>query len=520
MTQDYLIGVDLGTSAVKTTIFDTAGHSLADATRDAPLHQPAPGHAEQRGEDFYAATLATIREVVDKTGVPPAAVAAIAFDGQMAGAIAIDREWNALTPWYPSALDNRYQPYVAAMQARVGDKLVALNGALPFMAPRILWWQEQYPDLYRRIYKVLILANYVTGRMAALAAEDAFIDPSYLTWIGVSDTAQRRWSVELADACGIPLEKLPRIAPSTEIVGKLSPAAASACGLAAGVPLVAGAGDQVAGFIGAGLMEPGQLVDVAGTFPVLATSLDKYFADTRHQMLQPLAGPVSDEHWYPMMYISGGGLTHRWYRDQFAVEEKRQAEADGGSAYARLDEQAALVPPGAEGLLFIPHLVGRACPSDPAVRGAWIGFTWTHTRAHFYRAVLESIAYDYAAALVVVREYIPTVHFSEVRVIGGGANSDLWNQIKADVLGVPYVRLLRSDVAALGCAIMGGAAVGMYPDLAAASRQFSQTATRVEPSSTRYQHYQPYVYAYIQAFDQLRSLYQTLSTLQVASLVQ
>lgn len=514
MTQDYLIGVDLGTSVVKTTLFDAQGQPLADATRAAPLHQPAPGQAEQSGESFYIAAISTIREVVEKTGVSAASVAAIAIAGQMAGAIAIDREWNALTPWYPSALDTRHQPYVTSMQERVGEQLVALNGALPFMAPRILWWQAQHPDLYRRIHKVLILANYVAGLMAETPADDAFIDPSYLTWIGVSNTERRVWSEELAEAANIPLEILPRIVPSTAIVGRLSAAAASACGLAAGAPLVAGAGDQVAGFIGAGLVEPGQLVDVAGTFPVLATSLDRYFADTRHHMLQPLAGPLSADHWYPMMYISGGGLTHRWYCEQFATEEKRQTEASGQTVYSLLDEHASHVPPGADGLMFIPHLAGRACPSDPAVRGAWVGFTWTHTKAHFYRAVLESIAYDYAAALAVVREYIPSVHFSEVRVIGGGAKSDLWNQIKADVLGVPYVRLSRSDVAALGCAIMAGTAVGIYPDLATAAKRFSRTLSRVEPRSPCHQHYRSYVQAYSQAFDQLRGLYQTLSTLQ------
>ena len=329
------------------------------------------------------------------------------------------------------------------MQARVGDRLFELNGSLPFMAPRMLWWQDQYPDLYRRISKVLILANYVAGRMANLAADEAFVDPSYLTWIGVCDTARRAWSEEIAGACDIPLEKLPRIVPATSVIGYLSAEAASTCGLVQGIPLIAGAGDQVAGFMGAGLVEEGQLVDVAGTFPVLATTLADFFADTEYQMLQPLAGPIGDHHWYSMMYISGGGLTHRWYRDQFAVEELAQAALEGVSAYELLDRGAAEAPPGSDGLLFIPHLVGRACPSDPAVRGSWLGFTWTHTRAHFYRSVLESIAYDYAQALEIVRSYTPDVHFSEVRVVGGGANSDLWNQIKADVLGVPYVRLQR-----------------------------------------------------------------------------
>jgi len=513
MTQTYLIGVDLGTSVVKTVLFDAAGRVLADATRATRLSQPAPGKAEQSGEDFVVAALETLREVVEQAAVAPGAVAAIAFDGQMAGAIGIDRDWNALTPWYPSALDNRYQPYIAAMLERAGDRLVALNGALPFMAPRMLWWRDQHPELYRRIDKVLMLANFVAGRLAGLPASDAFIDPSYLTWIGVSDTARRAWSEELAGICGIPLDKLPRIVPATAVIGQLSADAAAACGLAQGTPLVAGAGDQVAGCLGAGLVRAGQLVDVAGTFPVLATCVDAFFADTGHAMLQPLAGPLGPNHWYPMMYISGGGLTHRWYRDQFAAAEMQQAEAAGVTAYQLLDEQAAQVPPGAEGLLFIPHLVGRACPDDAAVRGAWLGFTWTHGRPHFYRALLESIAYDFAQALDVVREYIPEVQFNEVRVIGGGAKSDLWNQIKADVLGVPYVRLQREDIATLGCAIMGGYAVGVYDDMAATAAQLVRTTSRTEPRLAHHRHYQDYIAAYRQAFDNLAGLYRVLTPL-------
>ncbi|MBX7235711.1 MAG: xylulose kinase [Caldilineales bacterium] len=512
MTQDHLIGVDLGTSVVKATLFDTAGVALADAARPAALHQPAPGVAEQRGEDFVRAALETMREVVERAGVAAAGVAAIAFAGQMAGAIAIDREWNALTPWYPSALDARYLPYQARMQERAGDRLVSLTGSLPFMAPRMMWWKDEQPDLYRRIDKVLILANYVAGKLAGLRADDAFIDPSYLTWIGLSDTARRVWSPELADLFDLSLEKLPRIVPATTVIGHLSAEAAAECGLAAGTPLVAGAGDQVAGCLGAGLVESGQLVEVAGTFPVLATCLDRYLADTRFGMLQPLAGPLGEHHWYPMMYISGGGLTHRWFRDQF--------KAEGLDSYAALDEQAAGIPPGAEGLLFIPHLVGRACPPDPNVRGAWLGFTWTHTRAHFYRAILESIAYDFAEALEVVRSYFPDAAFSEVRVIGGGAKSALWNQIKADVLGLPYVRLRREDVAALGCALMAGAAVGIYPDLAAAARQFAPTVGRVEPRPAHHKHYRPYVAAYRRAFDHLRPVFDHLTPLSSISVSQ
>jgi len=513
MAQEHLIGVDLGTSVVKTTLFDLEGRALADATRDTALHQPAHGIAEQQGDDFYAATLDTIRHVVDKVGVAPGGVAAIAFDGQMGGAMGVDKDWQAITPWYVSSLDIRYQPYMKQMADKAGDRLVELAGAMPIMGPRMLWWKHEHPDLYKRIRKVLILANYGAGRLAGLSVDDAFVDPSYLQWIGLSDTARHAWSPELLDMFDLPLDKLPRIVPATTIIGGLTAEAAQACGLAAGVPLVAGAGDQVASCLGAGLVESGQLIDVAGTFPVLATCLDRFLADTRYVMLQPLASPLPGL-WYPMMYISGGGLTHRWYRDEFGAAVKAQAAAEGRSAYELLDAQAEGLPAGSEGLLFIPHLAGRTCPSDPDVRGAWLGFTWTHKPPHFYRALLESIAYDYAETLAVIREYYPDATFSQVRVIGGGAGSDLWTQIKADVLGLPYVRLQREDVGALGCAVMAGHAVGIYPDMATAATKFAKTAGRIEPRPEQHRKYQPYVAAYRAAFDQLRGLHENLAALR------
>jgi len=503
----------LGTSVVKASLFDEGGNAVADAVREMAIHYPGPGLAEQNPDNFYVAALETIREAVEKAGIGPASVAAIAYDGQMAGAMGIDRSWNALTPWYPSALDVRYQPYLKRMVDIAGDRLMQLAGAMPFAAPRMLWWQQEYPEHFERIYKVVILANYVAGRMAGLNADDAFVDPSYLNWIGLSDTANRAWSPELAEMFNLPLDKLPHIVPATTIIGKLSPEAAAACGLVAGVPLVAGAGDQVATALGAGLVESGQLVDVAGTFSVLATCLDSFLADTRYGMLQSMAAPFSDSHWYPMMYIGGGGLTHRWFRDQFGRQEKARAQAEGSSPYQLLDEAAANLPPGSDGLIFIPHLAGRSCPPDLEIRGSWVGFTWTHTKAHFYRAVLEGIAYDYAEVLAVIREYFPGTEFIEVRVMGGGANSVVWNQIKADVLGLPYARLQREDVAALGCALMGGNAVGIYPDMAAAARQFAQVVSRVESRPAYHHFYRDYTTIYRQAFDSLRSIHQNLTPL-------
>lgn len=508
MGTSHVIGVDLGTSEVKATLFSEDGQARADATRPVALYQPGPGLAEQTPDDFYTTTLAVIREVAVKAGLAPGQVAAIGFAGQMAGAMGIDDRGQALTPWYPSALDTRYQAYARSMQRQAGQLLRAQNGALPFLAPRILWWQQEQPDVYRRLYKVVLISTYVIGRLGALPAGELFIDPTYLCYTGVADTAKGIWSEELCQAFGIPPALLPAVVPCTAVVGRLSREAAQACGLQAGVPLVAGAGDTSAAFLGAAIVEPGQLVDIAGTFSGFAACVDNFVADTEREMLVGFAGPAPGI-WYTETYISGGGLTHRWFMEQLARDEKT-----GHEGFQRLDEQASHVPPGSEGLFFVPHLAGRACPEDPDVRGTWLGFTWTHTRAHLYRALLEAIAYDYADTLEQIRTLFPALPFGQVTVVGGGGASAVWNQLKADVLGRPYVRLDREDMSALGSAIIAGHAVDLFGSMVDTAKRFSSEQEHFYPRPEIHATYQPHVDFYRHLFDRLRPVYRELAQFQ------
>ena len=519
VAQEYLIGVDLGTSAVKAGLYDTDGNLVAAETRPAPLQQPSPGVAEQDAEEFAAAAAASIGAVMSRARAAPAQVAGIACDGQMGGAMGVDRRFQPLTPWYPSGLDGRYLPHQQQMAARAGARLIELCGDLPIMAPRMLWWRQEAPERYRRIAKVVTLAGYVAGRMAGLTAEQAFVDPSYLTWIGLNDTARHRWSPELAEATGLGadgLARMPRIVAATEVVGRLSREAAAACGLTPGVPVVAGAGDQAAGFLGAGMVDPGQLIDVAGTFPVFGICLDDYFADLDTRMLKPIASPLGGGTWYSVMYINGGGLTHRWFADQFA-DRAAAADTTDSAGFEELDAAAAELPPGADGLLCVPHLMGRACPNEPDTRGAWVGFTWTHRRPHFYRALLESVAYEYALAHRALRAALPALPAGTVRVIGGGAASELWNRIKADVLGLPYARLRLPDSPTLGSAIIAGHAVGIFPDMAATARRIAQPGAPLAPDAAAHRRYRPCVTAYREALGHLAGAYSALADLRAAS---
>jgi len=220
---------------------------------------------------------------------------------------------------------------------------------------------------------------------------------------------------------------------------------------------------------------------------------------------------VSPDLWYAFGYINGGGLNLRWFRDEMAKEENAAAEREGKSIYALLDEAAASVPAGSDSLVFLPHLGGRVCPSDPDIRGLWLGFTWKHGKAHFYRALLEGVAYEYAYYLGIEKSLFPNLEFKEARVIGGGSTSDVWNRIKADVLNLAYVQLNRQEYAVLGSAILAGYAVGVFDDLKATAKRFVQPTGRIEPRPAYHAFYQPLVEAYVSLFDTLRETYQELT---------
>jgi xylulokinase len=211
--------------------------------------------------------------------------------------------------------------------------------------------------------------------------------------------------------------------------------------------------------------------------------------------------------WNPLAYIAGGGLVQRWYRDNFFNTYQGKSQPCRDDLYDAMAEQAGSVPPGAEGLFFSPHLGGRICPAAPAMRGAWTGFSWGHTQGHFIRAILESVAYEYAYYLGILRELIPNLDLIEARVIGGGARNPLWNQIKADVLGIPFQRLQRTEFATWGCALIAGYAVGLFSDLAQAAEEATTLAgDPFHPNPDAHTVYIPLAEQYIQRQQTLRSL--------------
>lgn len=498
MGKQYLVGVDLGTSSTKAALYRINGELIAESSVEVPLYYPKPGTVEQDSLDFYASAAKTVKTCIERSRVDPREIAAIAFDSQMAGVGLVDDSFQPVAR-FDSWLDMRCQPYIDLIDQTCGEMVTRLTGCPPTCdhGPKMLWWKHEQPDVYNRTAKFVMPGTYVAGRMAGLKADQAFIDYTYIHFSGFADAERSCWSDQLCNTFDLDMTKLPRIVKPWEVIGEVTQEASVSFGLAPGTVIAAGAGDTAANALGAGIVEPGMLFDVAGTASVLASCTDSYVADTKNKALLTMHSVIPGL-WNPLAYIGGGGLALRWFRDQFfnALHAKTQQPEE--SMYAEMMRLASSVPAGSENLLFSPHLGGRICPSSPEMRGAWMGVSWSHTQAHFFRAILESVAFEYAYYLKILKEMLPEVKFVEARVIGGGARGELWNQIKADVLGVPYQRLAGNEFGTWGAAMIAGKAAGVIDDLKEHAWKTSHTeGSPFIPLEPQQETYKPLVEKYI-----------------------
>lgn len=511
MTKKYLLGVDLGTSSTKSALFSTDGKLVAESTLEVPIYYPRPGVVEQENDDFYRTAAQTVSDCLSKSGVEPGAVAAIAFDSQMAGIGTVDEDYNPATR-FDSWLDMRCEPYIEYIDKHHGDLVTRLTGCPPTCdhGSKHLWWKEEQPEAYQRIAKFVTPAGYVGGKMAGLRGEDAFMDYSFIHFSGFADAQTGAWSEELIGLMGVDIDKLPRIVEPWHVVGEVTEAAAREFGLAPETIIAAGCGDTAASALGGGITRAGMIFDVAGTAAVLAGCTDQYVADVKNRALITMRSVIPGL-WNPLAYIAGGGIALRWFRDQFYNALRGQPQALESDLYDEMIAVAADIPAGSEGLLFSPHLGGRICPATPEMRGAWRGFSWGHTQAHFTRSVLEGIAYEYAYYLGILRDLIPDLDLVEARVVGGGGRSPVWNQIKADVLGVPYQPLMGSEFGAWGSAMIAGKAAGIFDDLAEVAYEHAIPAgVRLLPDGEHVHIYQPLVQQYIQWQSELAQSFRKL----------
>ena len=488
-----LIGVDIGTQGVKAALYTAEGHRLAESFEPSQLHRPQPGAVEEDPEFHVASACRMVRRCIEQAG--SCDVAGLAVTGQMAGVIGLGANGRAVTP-YDSWLDTRCAAQIVHMLSEGGDAVLSLTGNAPSFnhGPKILWWKQERPQEEARITKFVQPGVYVAMRLCGLGSDDAFIDNSYLHFSGFADNRAQRWDSGLCARFGIEASKLPRIVQPTTNVGCMTEKMSAACGLPSDTPVIAGCGDSTASFLSCGATIPGICVDVAGTASVFAATTNTFAPDTHGRMLS--AGrAATDGIWHSYAYINGGGMNLEWFRREFARENAGFDELDALAASKTLSDELPL---------FLPHLGGRVSPAAPGLRGAWAGLTWEHTRGELYRAMLESVALEYAIYKKAVLRLHPDASFTEMRITGGGDKSAVWNQIKADVLQMPVVQIANGGSAPMGAAMIAGMGVGLLPSLPEASAAWVELGQRFDPEPKHAAYYRSRI-------DRYDSLLQALS---------
>jgi xylulokinase len=394
------------------------------------------------------------------------------------------------------------------MHQHFGDLIIGKNGSISTYGNKILYWKKQ--NEWRDIHRFIQPSGFVAGKLAGLSGDDAFIDETFLCFSGLSDLASSRWSDELCDKLDVDMRKLPKIVQSNAIIGETTRQGAEDSGLPAGIPICAGCGDQAAGLFGAGILLPGKMADVSGTACIFAANVDRYTHDAEHKTLACMKSAYGKS--FYLLSVVLGGRTHKWFVDEFFSEERDRCEKAGEDIYSFLDDRASSLPAGSDGLIAIDYLQGRFFPPVPSIRGLFIGHTWAHNKYHFYRSILESIAYDHYISKSIIQELVPELDLQAVTALGSGAHSRFWMQLKADVLQVPYQNLFRSDLATLGSALLSGYAIGHYTDVEGTIKHIVKTRERVEPTPGENEKYLKFIEIYRELFGTLHDIYVRLTS--------
>jgi len=492
----YLLGLDVGTTASKAVLLDLDGGALRSESAPHPLLTPRPGWAEQDPHDWWASAARSIQAVLRAAHADAGDVAGVGLTGQMHGLVLLDARGEVLRPailWN----DQRTGAECAAITRAVGAaRVLRITGSpvLPgFTAPKIAWVRAHEPHVASRVARLLLPKDYVRYRLTGRYATDV----SDASGTALFDVGARRWSDEMLAALDVPRGWLPEATESPVVSAVVSDEGARETGLHAGTPVVGGAGDQAAQAVGAGVVEPGRALVTLGTSGVVFAAVDAYRPEPEGRLHAFCHAVPGRWHLMGVMLSAAGSL--QWYRDALTDA------GDEPPSFDALVAAAAGVPAGAEGLLFLPYLSGERTPHpDPHARGAFVGLSLRHRKAHLTRAVLEGVAFGLRDSLELMRAV--GVDARQLRASGGGARSPLWRRILADVLGVELATADANGAAggaAYGAALLAGVGMGVFPSVAVAAEANLGEAERVRPG--------PDAARYAEYYARYRALYPALA---------
>jgi len=446
---DYFLGIDVSTTATKALLIDSTGQVASVKSTTYTFETPHPLWSEQHPDLWWDGTQKSVRGVIEKSNISPSQIKGVGLTGQMHGLVLLDKAGNVLRPailWN----DQRTQAQCDEIDRRIGRKKfiqITGNAALTgFTAPKILWVKENEPDVWQQVRHILLPKDYVRYKLTGEYACDRAGGSGTILF----DLSKRNWSPEVLAALDIPLMYMPKTYEGTEVTGTLASSAAEELRLPAGIPIFGGGGDQETAAVGTGTVRAGVVSLSLGTSGVVFATTDGPFIEPEGRLHAFCHSVAEKWHLMGVMLSAGGSL--RWYRDTFAP----------GTDYDKLLKPAAGIPPGSDGLLFLPYLTGERTPHpDPLARGAFVGLTVRHKLPHLTRAVLEGVAFGLRDSFELIKN-VGLENISQVRMTGGGAHSPLWRQILADVFGAEIVTVNTEEGAAFGAALLAATGSSVF----------------------------------------------------------
>ena len=506
---NYLIGIDVGTSATKTVLFDEAGTVVASASREYPLYQPKNGWAEQRPQDWRDAVLATVRTVVGQAAVIKEDIKGIGISGQMHGLVMLDEAGDVIRPsiiWCDQRTGEEVEDMLRLMPLERWIQITANPPLTGWTAAKILWVRKHEPENYARCRHILLPKDYIRYVLTGVFATEV----SDASGMQLLDVPGRCWSPEVLDVLEIDPAFLGRVYESCEVTGTLLPEIAAETGLSVDTKVVGGAGDNAAAAVGTGIVRDGTAFTTIGTSGVVFAHSSKLSIDPKgrvHTCCCAVPGA-----WHVMGVTQGAGLSLKWFKDQFCQDYVAAAAALGKDPYDLINDDVRTIPPGSDKLLYLPYLMGERTPHlDPDCRGVFFGLSAIHTRKHLLRAVMEGVAYSLCDCNQILKEM--GVEVTRMMACGGGGKSPNWRQMLADLYNCPVKTVKQDEGPALGVAILAGVGCGIYPSVEAACDELLSTASSTEPIPEETEIYTRYHQLYQTLYTSLKNDFKTLAGL-------
>ncbi|MCL5985795.1 MAG: xylulokinase [Actinobacteria bacterium] len=504
---NYTIGIDVSTTGVKSILVSQDGNVVADSLIEYSFSSPKPGWAEHDPREWHKATLQSLRNLSQKNGSLINDVIAIGITGQMHGSVFLDKDDEVIRPallWN----DQRTFKECAEIEAKVGkSKLLeeVSNPALTgFTLPKILWLQNNEPDNFARLRKILLPKDYVRFKLTGTYATDVADASGTLLF----DVKNRKWSDFMLNTFELYREWLPQCFESPEITGYLMKEAADYCGLKEGIPFIAGGGDQAAGGVGNGIVGKGLVSVTIGTSGVIFVSTVKPSVESGgklHTFCHAVPGM-----WHVMGVTLSAAGSMKWFAENIGPDAFESSSVEErNNIYQRIDAQAAEIAPGSERLVFLPYLTGERTPyPDPNARGVFFGLTNRHGKPHIARAVMEGVAFSLKDCMNLVLSM--DIKIKKVMISGGGAKSGLWRQITADVLERNLVTLNTTEGPAFGVAILGFVGTKVYRDVPTACKSMIKEVTVTKANSDNFGIYRKLYSIYANLYPALSPLFREL----------